>query len=103
MFRKGVPLWTHACASLLTFVSSKAFAVPLPVRTVGVMGDGRTYDSVAALRAVPSVDGMTADFDPFDMSFLARAATRIINQVKGVNPPAARPLAAIPLRGPVRG
>ena len=56
----------------------------LPVRAVGVMGDGRTYDSVVALRAVTSVDGMTADFYPFDMSFLARAATRIINEVKGV-------------------
>src|SRR5271157_5223640 len=63
----------------------QAFAVLLPVRTVGVMGDGRTYDSVVALRAVTSVDGMTADFFPFDMSFLARAATRIINQVRGVN------------------
>ncbi len=63
----------------------QAFAVLLPVRTVGVMGDGRTYDSVVALRAVTSVDGMTADFYPFDMSFLARAATRIINEVKGVN------------------
>jgi GMP synthase (glutamine-hydrolysing) len=63
----------------------QAFAVLLPVRTVGVMGDGRTYDSVLALRAVTSVDGMTADFYPFDMSFLARAATRIINEVKGVN------------------
>ncbi len=63
----------------------QAFAVLLPVRTVGVMGDGRTYDHVVALRAVTSVDGMTADFFPFDMSFLARAATRIINEVKGVN------------------
>ncbi len=63
----------------------QAFAVLLPVRTVGVMGDGRTYDHVCALRAVTSVDGMTADFYPYDMSFLARAATRIINEVKGVN------------------
>ena len=63
----------------------QAFAVLLPVRTVGVMGDGRTYDSVVALRAVTSVDGMTADFYPFDMAFLGRAATRIINEVKGVN------------------
>ena len=63
----------------------QAFAVLLPVRTVGVMGDGRTYDHVCALRAVTSVDGMTADFYPFDMSFLGRAATRIINEVKGVN------------------
>jgi len=63
----------------------QAFAVLLPVQTVGVMGDGRTYESVCALRAVTSVDGMTADFFPFDMSFLSRAATRIINEVKGIN------------------
>lgn len=63
----------------------QAFAVLLPVRTVGVMGDERTYDHVLALRAVTSVDGMTADFFPFDMAFLGRAATRIINEVKGVN------------------
>ena len=63
----------------------QAFAVLLPVRTVGVMGDGRTYDFVCALRAVTSVDGMTADFFPYDMNFLGRAATRIINEVKGVN------------------
>jgi GMP synthase (glutamine-hydrolysing) len=63
----------------------QAFAVLLPVRTVGVMGDGRTYDHVCALRAVTSVDGMTADFFPYDMAFLGRAATRIINEVKGVN------------------
>lgn len=63
----------------------QAFAVLLPVRTVGVMGDGRTYDSVCALRAVTSVDGMTADFYPFEMSFLAHVATRIINEVKGIN------------------
>ena len=63
----------------------QAFAVLLPVRTVGVMGDGRTYDSVLALRAVTSVDGMTADFYAFDMAFLARAATRIINEVRGIN------------------
>ncbi|WP_342363176.1 glutamine-hydrolyzing GMP synthase [Terrarubrum flagellatum] len=63
----------------------QAFAVLLPVRTVGVMGDYRTYDHVLALRAVTSVDGMTADFFPFDMNFLGRAATRIINEVRGVN------------------
>jgi GMP synthase (glutamine-hydrolysing) len=63
----------------------QAFAVLLPVRTVGVMGDFRTYDNVVALRAVSSTDGMTADFYPFDMKFLAAAATRIINEVKGVN------------------
>ena len=63
----------------------QAFAILLPVRTVGVMGDGRTYDHVLALRAVTSSDGMTADFFPFDMSFLGRAATRIINEVRGIN------------------
>jgi GMP synthase (glutamine-hydrolysing) len=63
----------------------QAFAVLLPVQTVGVMGDYRTYDFVCALRAVTSVDGMTADFYRFDMDFLGRAATRIINEVKGIN------------------
>ncbi|MDO8878560.1 MAG: glutamine-hydrolyzing GMP synthase [Pseudolabrys sp.] len=63
----------------------QAFAVLLPVKTVGVMGDGRTYDYVVGLRAVTSVDGMTADFFPFDMRFLGMVATRIINEVKGVN------------------
>jgi GMP synthase (glutamine-hydrolysing) len=63
----------------------QAFAVILPVKTVGVMGDFRTYEHVVALRAVTSTDGMTADFYPFDMKFLAHAATRIINEVKGVN------------------
>lgn len=63
----------------------QAFAVLLPVQTVGVMGDGRTYEFVCALRAVTSVDGMTADFYPYEMEFLARAATRIINEVSGIN------------------
>src|SRR5436190_17162887 len=63
----------------------QAFAVLLPVRTVGVMGDFRTYDYVVGLRAVTSSDGMTADFYPFDMKFLGGVATRIINEVKGVN------------------
>ena len=63
----------------------QAFAVLLPVRTVGVMGDGRTYDHVLALRAVTSSDGMTADYYPFEHSFLARTATRIVNEVKGIN------------------
>jgi GMP synthase (glutamine-hydrolysing) len=63
----------------------QAFAVLLPVRTVGVMGDGRTYDNVLGLRAVTSVDGMTADFFHFDMAFLGRVATRIINEVRGIN------------------
>ena len=63
----------------------QAFAVLLPVRTVGVMGDARTYDSVCALRAVTSVDGMTADYYPFPHDFLGRTASRIINEVKGIN------------------
>jgi len=63
----------------------QAFAVLLPVRSVGVMGDFRTYDYVVGLRAVTSTDGMTADFYPFDMAFIGAVATRIINEVKGVN------------------
>jgi GMP synthase (glutamine-hydrolysing) len=63
----------------------QAFAVLLPVKTVGVMGDARTYDHVCALRAVTSTDGMTADVYPFDSAFLSRVATRIINEVKGIN------------------
>src|ERR1700732_4260970 len=63
----------------------QAFAVILPVKTVGVMGDGRTYDYVVGLRAVTSTDGMTADFYPFEMTFIGHVATRIINEVKGVN------------------
>src|SRR3982075_581030 len=63
----------------------QAFAVLLPVRTVGVMGDFRTYDFVCGLRAVTSVDGMTADVYPFDAAFLSRVATRIVNEVQGIN------------------
>ena len=63
----------------------QAFAVLLPVRTVGVMGDGRTYDQVVALRAVTSSDGMTADWARLPDSFLARVSSRIVNEVKGVN------------------
>jgi GMP synthase (glutamine-hydrolysing) len=63
----------------------QAFAVLLPVRSVGVMGDARTYDQVCALRAVTSTDGMTADVYPFDMGFLTRVAGRIVNEVRGIN------------------
>jgi GMP synthase (glutamine-hydrolysing) len=63
----------------------QAFAVLLPVKTVGVMGDARTYEEVCALRAVTSVDGMTADFFEFPWEVLGRAATRIVNEVRGVN------------------
>lgn len=63
----------------------QAFAVLLPVRSVGVMGDGRTYDYVCALRAVTSTDGMTADYFPFEHDFLSRVATRLINEVRGIN------------------
>ena len=63
----------------------QAFAVLLPVRTVGVMGDARSYDQVCALRAVTSTDGMTADYFPFPHDILGRAATRIINEVRGIN------------------
>ena len=63
----------------------QAFAVFLPIRSVGVMGDGRTYDNVVALRAVTSTDGMTADWFPFPHDVLARISNRIINEVPGVN------------------
>ncbi len=63
----------------------QAFAVLLPVKTVGVMGDARTYEDVCALRAVTSTDGMTADFYEFPWEVLGRTATRIINEVRGVN------------------
>ena len=63
----------------------QAFVVILPVRTVGVMGDSRTYDYACALRAVTSVDGMTADYYPFSHEFLGETATRIINEVEGIN------------------
>lgn len=63
----------------------QAFSVLLPVNTVGVMGDERTYEAVLALRAVTSTDGMTADYYPYEHAFLGRVATRIINEVKGVN------------------
>ncbi len=63
----------------------QAFAMLLPVKTVGVMGDRRTYEYVCALRAVTSTDGMTADYYPFSQDFLGRVATRIINEVKGIN------------------
>ena len=63
----------------------QAFAVLLPVRTVGVMGDGRTYDQACALRAVTSTDGMTADYYPFEHAFLGRVAARIINECPGIN------------------
>ena len=63
----------------------QAFAVLLPVRTVGVMGDSRSYDYVCALRAVTSTDGMTADYYHFSHEFLSRVSNRIINEVKGIN------------------
>jgi GMP synthase (glutamine-hydrolysing) len=63
----------------------QAFAALLPVRSVGVMGDGRSYEYVLALRAVTSVDGMTADYYPFDHAFLGSVANRIVNEVRGVN------------------
>ena len=63
----------------------QAFAVLLPVQTVGVMGDGRTYENVCALRAVTSVDGMTADYFPFDHKLLGHIASRIVNEVQGIN------------------
>ena len=70
-------------AAATAFVQS--FAVLLPVKTVGVMGDARTYEKVLALRAVTSTDGMTADFFEFPWDVLGRCATRIVNEVRGVN------------------
>ena len=63
----------------------QAFAVLLPVQTVGVMGDARTYDYVCALRAVTSTDGMTADYYHYDHDFLSRVSNRIVNEVRGIN------------------
>ena len=63
----------------------QAFAVLMPIKTVGVMGDHRSYEQVCGLRAVTSVDGMTADFYPFEGEFLSKVSTRIINEVKGIN------------------
>ena len=63
----------------------QAFTVLLPVQTVGVMGDSRTYEYVCALRAVTSTDGMTADYFPFDHELLGRISNRIVNNVSGVN------------------
>jgi len=65
--------------------TGKAFAVLLPVKTVGVMGDARTYENVLALRAVTSVDGMTADIYHFSSELLSAIANRIINEVRGIN------------------
>ena len=64
---------------------SQAFSVLLPVETVGVMGDARTYESVIALRAVTSTDGMTADWFKFDGEFLEYVANKIIRNVSGIN------------------
>lgn len=63
----------------------QAFCVLLPVQTVGVMGDERTYENVLALRAVTSSDGMTADWYPLPYDFLARVSNRIANEVRGIN------------------
>ena len=63
----------------------QAFCVLLPVKTVGVMGDSRTYEYVCAIRAVTSIDGMTADYYPFDQNFLKKVSSNIINKVKGIN------------------
>ena len=91
--REGLETLRHVDAIFLEEIRAaglydaiwQAFAVLLPVRTVGVMGDGRTYDQACALRAVTSTDGMTAEFYPFDMGFLGRVAGRIVGEVRGVN------------------
>ena len=81
----NVGVWATPAPTTIRNYDLAGFAVLLPVKTVGVMGDDRTYDHVCALRAVTSTDGMTADFYPFDTAFLARTATRIINEVRGIN------------------
>jgi GMP synthase (glutamine-hydrolysing) len=91
--REGVEILQKADAIYLEEIRAaglynaiwQAFAVLLPVKSVGVMGDGRTYDQVCALRAVTSTDGMTADVYPFDMAFLSRVSNRIVNEVRGIN------------------
>ena len=91
--RAGLDTLRHVDAIFLEEIRSaglydaiwQAFAVLLPVRTVGVMGDDRSYEQACALRAVTSVDGMTAEFYPFDMGFLGRVAGRIVGEVRGVN------------------
>ncbi len=91
--RAGLEILRHVDAIFLEEIRNaglydmiwQAFAVLLPVRTVGVMGDGRTYDQACALRAVTSTDGMTAEFYPFDMGFLGRVASRIVGEVRGIN------------------
>ena len=75
----------RSAAPASTTTSGRPSRCSCRCKTVGVMGDGRTYDYVVGLRAVTSTDGMTADFYPFDMKFLGHVATRIINEVKGVN------------------
>jgi GMP synthase (glutamine-hydrolysing) len=66
-------------------LTSQAFAVFLPVKSVGVMGDGRTYDYVVALRAVQTSDFMTADWAPLPYPLLGKVSSRIINEVRGIN------------------
>jgi GMP synthase (glutamine-hydrolysing) len=91
--RTGLDILRHVDAIFLEEIRAaglydaiwQAFAVLLPVRTVGVMGDQRTYDQACALRAVSSTDGMTAEFYPFDMGFLSRVAGRIVGEVRGIN------------------
>jgi GMP synthase (glutamine-hydrolysing) len=63
----------------------QAFCVFLPIKTVGIMGDYRTYENICAIRAVESIDTMTANFAKLDMNLLERIGTRIINEVKGIN------------------
>ncbi len=86
MLREADAIFRHEleAAGWMT-LTSQAFAVLLPVRSVGVMGDARTYENVVALRAVTSRDGMTADWFPFPPDVLGRISSRIINEVPGVN------------------
>src|SRR5206468_166037 len=81
----SVTIKTHHNVAGLYDQIWQAFAVLLPIKSVGVMGDFRTYDHVVALRAVTSRDGMTADWYPFPTEVLGKMSSRIINEVRGVN------------------
>ena len=86
MWKRGVALFMEELRNSGWYdKTSQAFAVFLPVKSVGVMGDGRTYDFVVALRAVQTTDFMTADWAPLPHELLAKVSSRIINEVRGIN------------------
>ena len=75
----------HLCKNNLYHKIWQAYAALLPVRTVGVMGDNRTYEYICLLRAITSEDGMTADFFNFNKKFLQSISNKIINNINGIN------------------